>query len=95
MYPWIANRNDGKHIIIGEAASAHHAWVVGALESATRGVYQCLFAHSKNSKAIEDALEAYNTNKIPAPFGPLPTEFDRIKDVGKAGVKVDMEKAAA
>ncbi|KAM0795456.1 hypothetical protein BDR22DRAFT_796700, partial [Usnea florida] len=42
MYPWIADFNDGNHIIIGEAASAHHAWVVGALESAVRGVYQFL-----------------------------------------------------
>ena len=95
MYPWIANRNDGNHVIIGEAASAHHAWVVGALESATRGVYQFLFAHSKNSTAIEKALDAYNANKIPAPFGPLPAEFDRMKDVGEAGWKVDKEKTAA
>lgn len=95
MYPWIANRNDGNHVIIGEAASAHHAWVVGALESATRGVYQFLFAHSKNSTAIAEALDAYNKDKIPVPFGPLPTEFDRMKDVGEAGVDVDMKKAAA
>ena len=102
MYPWIANYNDGNHIIIGEAASAHHAWVVGALESATRGVYQFLFAHSKNSTAIEKALKAYNTPKrgdtpagIPAPFGPLPAEFDRMKDVGMAGVEVDKHRAAA
>lgn len=95
MYPWIANRNDGNHIIIGEAASAHHAWVVGALESATRGVYQFLFAHSKNSTAIKAALDAYNSNDVPAPFGPLPAEFDRMKDVGEAGEKVDLEKVAA
>ncbi len=95
MYPWIANRNDGNHVIIGEAASAHHAWVVRALESATRGVYQFLFAHSENSTAIKKALDAYNTDNIPAPFGPLPTEFDRMKDVGEAGVEVDMKKAAA
>ena len=93
--PWIANRNDGNHIIIGEAASAHHAWVVGALESATRGVYQILFAHSENSGAIKDALNAYNNNEIPAPFGPLPAEFDRMEDVGEAGVDVEEKKAAA
>ena len=95
MYPWIANRNDGNHVIIGEAASAHHAWVVGALESATRGVYQFLFAHSGNSKAINKALDAYNAGDIDAPFGPLPTEFDRMKDVSEAGVDVDKKKAAA
>ena len=95
MYPWIANRNDGNHIIIGEAASAHHAWVVGALESATRGVYQFLYAHSKNSTAVKDALNAYNENKIAAPFGPLPAEFDRMKDVGEAGLRVNVAKTAA
>ena len=95
MWPWIAMRNDGNHIIIGEAASAHHAWVVGALESATRGVYQFLFAHSKNSSAIQDALDAYNDGKILGPFGPLPVEFTRMADVGQAGVKVNLEKAAA
>lgn len=31
--------HDGVHFIIGEASSAHHAWVVGASESAVRGVY--------------------------------------------------------
>ena len=95
MYPWIANRNDGNHIIIGEAASAHHAWVVGALESATRGVYQFLFAHSGNSRNIKKALEAYNNDEIKAPFGPLPAEFDRTKDVGEAGVEVDEHKVVA
>ena len=80
MYPWIV-RNHGKHIIIGEAASAHHAWVVGALESAVRGVYQFLFQHSKRSKAANDALMAYNQGTVRAPYGPLPYEFDRERDV--------------
>ncbi len=95
MYPWIANHNDGNHIIIGEAASAHHAWVVGALESATRGVYQFLYAHSKNSTKVERALDAYNRGEIAEPFGPLPAEFDRMSDVGEAGIEVDKGKAAA
>ena len=95
MYPWIANRNDGNHVIIGEAASAHHAWVVGALESATRGVYQFLFAHSENSAAVKEAVEAYNRDEVPAPFGPLPAEFDRTKDVAEGGVKVEEGKVAA
>ena len=95
MYPWIASYNDGNHVIIGEAASTHHAWVVGALESATRGVYQFLYAHSKNSTKVKRALDAYNEGKIPAPFGPLPAEFDRMRDVGEAGTRVDTEKAAA
>jgi monoamine oxidase len=52
-------QSDGKHIIIGEAASAHHAWVVGALESAVRGVYQFLWKHSKD-KNVNEIMEAFN-----------------------------------
>ena len=102
MYPWIANRNDGNHIIIGEAASAHHAWVVGALESAVRGVYQFLVQHHKNSKNIAAAMEAYHKSEeeggIPAPYGPLPAEFDRTEDVKELvnkGNTVDKTKLAA
>lgn len=43
VWPDITNPSaDGKLIIIGEATSTHHAWVVGALDSAIRGVYQFL-----------------------------------------------------
>ncbi|KAI9658235.1 MAG: hypothetical protein M1821_002368 [Bathelium mastoideum] len=74
-------KSDGKHVIIGEAASAHHAWVVGALESAVRGVYQFLWKHSNKSKAARRATQAYNKNEIPAPFGPIPAEYDRTDDI--------------
>ncbi|KAK3368443.1 hypothetical protein B0H63DRAFT_565133 [Podospora didyma] len=80
MYPGLT-KTDGKHIIIGEAASAHHAWVVGALESAVRGVYQFLFKHSKRSAAAARATEGYNCGKVRAPFGPLPSEYDRTSEV--------------
>lgn len=30
---------DSRLHIIGEAASAHHAWIAGALDSSVRGVY--------------------------------------------------------
>ena len=75
MYPYVT-RSSGKHIIIGEAASAHHAWVVGALESAVRGVYQFLRGHVKVSEAARKAMLAYERNEIPPPYGPLPAEFN-------------------
>ena len=84
MFPYII-RNDGTHIIIGEAASAHHAWVVGALESAVRGVYQFLYHNSTNDHTIKRVMEAYNERKVEAPYGPLPAEFDRTKDVKPLG----------
>ena len=37
----------GNFVVIGEAASPHHAWVVGALESAIHGVYTWLGANPK------------------------------------------------
>lgn len=80
MYPGLT-KTDGKHVVIGEAASAHHAWVVGALESAVRGVYQFLFKHSKRSVAADRATRAYNEGSVRAPFGPLPYEYDRTKEV--------------
>ncbi|KAK4446245.1 hypothetical protein QBC34DRAFT_383396 [Podospora aff. communis PSN243] len=83
MYPGLT-KTDGKHIIIGETASAHHAWVGGALESAVRGVYQFLFKHSKRSIAAHRATRAYNRDEVRKPFGPLPYEYDRTKEVGVA-----------
>ena len=80
MYPYIV-RNDGTHIIIGEASSAHHAWVVGAIESAVRGVYQFLYVNSKHSKICDTILQDYNNEKVPEPWGPIPKEFDRTEDV--------------
>ena len=86
MYPYIV-RNDGAHIIIGEAASAHHAWVVGALESAVRGVYQFLYKHSKHSAKCDHVLQEYNQDKVAKPYGPIPEEFNRTKDVKPLTVK--------
>lgn len=80
MYPYII-RNDGTHIIIGEAASAHHAWVVGALESAVRGVYQFLYHHSENDPEVNKVLQAYNRDEPRPPYGPVPAQFSRTEDV--------------
>ena len=83
MWPGIT-ASDGNYMIIGEAASAHHAWVVGSLESAVRGVYQFLLTHSVHSAAAKKACDAYNgkgDKTIPGPFGPLPAEYNRTEDV--------------
>lgn len=86
-------KSDGKYVIIGEAASAHHAWVVGALESAVRGVYQFLWKHSGKSKAAAAATQDYNDNKIDAPFGPIPAEYDRSEDIQvPADANIDANK---
>jgi monoamine oxidase len=83
MYPSVV-MNNGKHIIVGEASSPHHAWIVGALESAVRGVYQFLYAHSKYDKCNEalklwDAPEEFPVEqRLTAPFYPLPEEYDQL-----------------
>lgn len=71
-------------MMIGEAASAHHAWVVGSLESAVRGVYQFLYKHD-DIPACRAAADAYtswtkDSKVLPTPFGPLPYEYDRTAD---------------
>lgn len=83
MFSYIV-RNEGTHIIIGKAASAHHAWVVGALESAVRSVYQFLYKHSAKCNHV---LQEYNQDKVAKPTGPIPKEFDRTKDVKPLNAK--------
>lgn len=70
--------SDGRYMMIGEATSAHHAWVLGALESAVRGVYQFLYQAQSNPNAVpaQKAYAAYNDKTIPGPYGPLPVEMN-------------------
>ena len=44
-------------IFIGEVASPHHAWVVGAIESAVVGIYQWLRMNRVGLAGVEAALE--------------------------------------
>ncbi|KAL8684438.1 MAG: hypothetical protein Q9218_008296, partial [Villophora microphyllina] len=71
------------------AASAYHAWLVGALESAVRRVYQFLYKHSEHDAKVNEVFQAYNDNKITAPYGPIPPEFDRTRDVLPLDVRED------
>ncbi|RHZ66401.1 hypothetical protein CDV55_103203 [Aspergillus turcosus] len=46
LYPYLIRpAADGKFHIVGEAASAHHGWLVGALNSAYMAVYKFLFRY--------------------------------------------------
>ena len=68
----IAPTNDV--VIIGEHASPHHAWVVGALESALVGVYQWLAQYAKSGLivGVQDALNLLQGTKMGNPFIGLP-----------------------
>jgi monoamine oxidase len=69
---------DGKLFIIGEAASTHHAWVVGALQSALRGVFHFLTRYSELYPEYQKALDYLkNTTEEDGPFLPLPAYISR------------------
>lgn len=65
----------GDLVIIGEAASAHHAWVVGALESAVHGVHAWLGLnpHIPGAAAAMAELEGNDPNN---PFIGLPAYLE-------------------
>lgn len=92
MYPWII-RSNGTYLTIGEAASSNHAWVVGALDSAVRAVYQFLWVRSRNSKACSEAAKLFVQEPVPGSpestlsslFLELPPEFNRTDDVKDDG----------
>jgi monoamine oxidase len=42
--------SDGRFVIVGEHASANHAWIVGALDSALRGLKQILTRFNKTDQ---------------------------------------------
>ncbi|KAI9717798.1 MAG: hypothetical protein M1812_004527 [Candelaria pacifica] len=91
LYPDITTPSaDGKLIIIGEAASTHHAWVVGALESAIRGVYQFLTRYALIYPEYKKAMEFMEKN-TEGPFGPLPQGME--KETAKQQVIVSEARA--
>lgn len=71
----------GQLYLIGEAASAHHAWVVGALESVVRAVYLMFKGlHKANPcPAYETAMRLLSSehkgDPVLLPFYPLPLEM--------------------
>lgn len=83
----------GNLIIIGEAASPHHAWVVGALESAVHGV--CLYLKMRKDE-IKGAAEAIKLLEAPEegnPFVGLPPYMDlTTADWSAVNAKDDLEK---
>ena len=107
MYPdLITPSAGGKLFIIGEAASKHHAWVVGALESAVRGVYQMLERYKGPKKDVVEKAMAILEDKNNSPYGPLPYDEDReivghqeliaqIREKAKLGERPAPTKVAA
>ncbi|KAF3930142.1 hypothetical protein ABW19_dt0208437 [Dactylella cylindrospora] len=59
MYPYLSRpAADSKFHIVGEASSAHHAWIVGALDSAYAAVYRFLYRFELWD-ALDDLVERW------------------------------------
>lgn len=107
MWPQIIRPN-GRLFFIGEAASAHHAWIVGALESSVRAVFQMLeglYLQDEEQNGGDDGRKfppykqamdlLSNKNKDGLPFHPLPQEMPHDqKDASGEKKTVDRPPAA-
>lgn len=61
LYPYLSRpAADSKFHIVGEAASVHHAWVVGALDSAYTAVYRFLYRFQMWD-AMDKLIEEWGT----------------------------------
>ena len=84
----------GNLIVIGEAASPHHAWVVGALESAVYGVCLWLKIRENEIAGASAAIELLQTPSAGDPFVGLPPYMDpTTADWSAVNAKDDLEKA--
>ncbi|EFQ32476.1 flavin containing amine oxidoreductase [Colletotrichum graminicola M1.001] len=104
LYPAITKPNAfGQLYFVGEAASAHHAWVVGALESVVRAAWSMFnLLHQGSLKELggegyKPYLDAMDLLEKDAkeeggerlPFYPLPTELPMRRKGQKAGELID------
>jgi hypothetical protein len=72
MWPYIIAPSPSV-VIIGEHASNHHAWVVGALESAVHGVHGWLTQNGfPGAQDAAKAMESWTVPTAQNPFGGLP-----------------------
>ncbi|MCJ1282220.1 hypothetical protein MMC26_001543 [Xylographa opegraphella] len=84
----------GKLFIIGEAASKHHAWIVGALESAVRGVYQFLMRYQGAKKLeVEESIKWLQSGEN-SPYGPVPYEEEDREKVRQQVYIADIRERA-
>ena len=83
----------GNLIVIGEAASPHHAWVVGALESAVHGVRLWLKLREDDIKGATAAINLLDTPEANNPFVGLPPYMDmNTADWSGVNARDDLER---
>ncbi|KAF5659584.1 amino-acid oxidase [Fusarium heterosporum] len=67
----------GDVVIAGEAASPHHAWVVGALESVVHGLHSWMGTNVPLVPELEHAKKILESNESGNPFVGLPPYMDK------------------
>lgn len=67
----------GDIVVVGEAASPHHAWVVGALESVVHGVYAWLGVNAGLIPEFFDLMRILEKDEPGNPFVGLPPYMDK------------------
>jgi hypothetical protein len=67
----------GNLVIVGEAASPHHAWVVGALESAVFGVHSWLVKRVGDIDGALEAIQELEKVECDNPFVGLPPYMEK------------------
>jgi hypothetical protein len=86
----------GNLVLIGEAASPHHAWVVGALESAVYGVDLWLRTRASDISGATDAIDLLEKAVVGVPFVGLPPYMNpTIVGWSAVNASLDLEAAAA
>ncbi|KPM39716.1 hypothetical protein AK830_g6830 [Neonectria ditissima] len=88
----------GQLYMIGEAASSHHAWIVGALESVIRAIYVMFEGLNSNDpdyepytevmELLSQAQQEPSAGQLPSglPFYPLPEEMPKRQGSTKRGI---------
>lgn len=86
----------GNLILIGEACSPHHAWVVGALESAVYGVCLWLKMRQDEIPGAAHAIALLEKAEDGNPFVGLPPYMDRtISNFSALNARLDLEDSDA
>ncbi|KAM0350645.1 hypothetical protein ACHAPU_003131 [Fusarium lateritium] len=67
----------GDVVIVGEAASPHHAWVVGALESVVHGLHSWMGTNVPLVPELEHAKKILESTESGNPFVGLPPYMDK------------------
>ncbi|KAI1809740.1 amine oxidase [Poronia punctata] len=75
MWPKLIHPS-GDVVIVGEAASPHHAWVVGALESVIHGLHSWMGVRKNQVPGLVQAMEILKEDLAGNPFTGLPPYMD-------------------